>query len=197
MEHQPRRRRRPALSCIGCRRRKIKCNRDDPCAHCVSAKIQCTYRIYSNDATVSVTSPSAHAASPLAQAQQVSTDGPVRDLGSNPSGPRVAVPAVREGQNETSQNETSYTSGRNDIQPQNSVQEEEPTLTDLWQRVRKLEESSASNPIRGLFENGRDILARQSGLQDSQIILNKTRILNWSHWMGTAQEVQSASIRVA
>lgn len=38
-----RRRRRPALSCLNCRRRKIKCDRNDPCVHCTSAKLQCKY----------------------------------------------------------------------------------------------------------------------------------------------------------
>ncbi|KAK1760290.1 FAD/NAD(P)-binding domain-containing protein [Echria macrotheca] len=46
-QSQPRRRRRPALSCLECRRRKIKCDRADPCRHCVSAKVQCTFRTYS------------------------------------------------------------------------------------------------------------------------------------------------------
>jgi hypothetical protein len=40
----PRKRRRPALSCVECRRRKIKCDRRTPCNHCVQLKITtCTY----------------------------------------------------------------------------------------------------------------------------------------------------------
>jgi hypothetical protein len=40
----PRKRRRPALSCVECRRRKIKCDRRTPCSHCVQLKItKCTY----------------------------------------------------------------------------------------------------------------------------------------------------------
>ena len=39
-----RKRRRPALSCVECRRRKIKCDRGEPCAHCKkSAGIKCVY----------------------------------------------------------------------------------------------------------------------------------------------------------
>jgi hypothetical protein len=39
-----RKRRRPALSCVECRRRKIKCDRCVPCGHCVQLKItKCTY----------------------------------------------------------------------------------------------------------------------------------------------------------
>lgn len=44
--HQQRRRRRPALSCYECRRRKIKCDRNEPCAHCVRQSTQCVYTLY-------------------------------------------------------------------------------------------------------------------------------------------------------
>lgn len=40
-----RKRRRPALSCVECRRRKIKCDRLDPCNHCRQSKgIVCVYK---------------------------------------------------------------------------------------------------------------------------------------------------------
>jgi hypothetical protein len=34
----PRKRRRPALSCVECRRRKIKCDRRMPCSHCMQLR---------------------------------------------------------------------------------------------------------------------------------------------------------------
>ena len=41
----PRRRRRPALSCVECRARKVKCNRERPCAACKkTGSAACTYR---------------------------------------------------------------------------------------------------------------------------------------------------------
>jgi hypothetical protein len=40
-----RKRRRPALSCIECRRRKIKCDRNHPCNHCKQTKTAiCVYK---------------------------------------------------------------------------------------------------------------------------------------------------------
>ena len=40
-----RKRRRPALSCIECRRRKIKCDRNMPCNHCIQSKnAVCSYK---------------------------------------------------------------------------------------------------------------------------------------------------------
>ena len=39
-----RRRNRPALSCIQCRSRKVKCSRSEPCSSCIKSKIvNCTY----------------------------------------------------------------------------------------------------------------------------------------------------------
>lgn len=48
MEEHPRRRRRPALACQICRRRKIKCDQNDPCSHCVRHKVQCVYTLYAD-----------------------------------------------------------------------------------------------------------------------------------------------------
>ncbi|KAH8802922.1 fungal-specific transcription factor domain-containing protein [Xylogone sp. PMI_703] len=38
-----RKRRRPALSCIQCRRRKVKCDRNSPCNHCTISHYECAY----------------------------------------------------------------------------------------------------------------------------------------------------------
>ncbi|KAF2475088.1 uncharacterized protein BDR25DRAFT_253900 [Lindgomyces ingoldianus] len=188
MERQPRRRRRPALSCLECRRRKIKCDRNEPCAHCVSAKIQCTFKVYSDGPVIqqqpqqgsswgSNLSPSPCAPSPSAPTR------PITEYSNHLYFPRVAVATDAAGQSDSPN-----TFGRNDIRSRDRALDTEPDLRDVLRRIQKLEESSASGPIRVLSENGRDILARQSGLQNSQIVLNKTRILRWSHWMGTAQE---------
>ncbi|KAI1075965.1 hypothetical protein F5B20DRAFT_573085 [Whalleya microplaca] len=194
MERQPRRRRRPAYSCIECRRRKIKCDRNDPCAHCVAAKAQCSFKVYRNEPVIrpqpqqgniwgSASSPSAAAPSPLAQAQQVNTNTFVTEHGNRyPSGPPV-IPATATGQDDTPE-----TLQHSDIRSSNPAQATEPNLRDLLQRVQKLEESSSSRPSHWLSDTGRDLLERRSGLQDSQIILNKTRVLRWSHLMGSAQE---------
>ena len=189
MKRQPRRRRRPALSCLECQRRKIKCDRNDPCARCITVRTKCTYKVYSNDEPVirqqaqhgtswgSTASPSAHAPSPLVQAHQISTNGSITDSGIHPPGPRVTAATAAAGQNHIP-----------------NTQDAEPDLRDLLQRIQKLEESSSSSPTRDLSQNGRDLLARQSGLKDSQVILNKTRILRWTHWLGTAEEVPSALV---
>ncbi|KAF2009156.1 hypothetical protein BU24DRAFT_380475, partial [Aaosphaeria arxii CBS 175.79] len=43
--NRPTKRRRPALSCVECRRRKVKCDRQRPCGPCVRTKSEsCTYK---------------------------------------------------------------------------------------------------------------------------------------------------------
>lgn len=195
MERLSHRRRRPALSCIECRRRKIKCDRNDPCAHCVTTKCLCTYKAF-NDKPVIQPQPQAAAGplslgsspsvppSALAQVQQTSINTPIIEHENQSAGPRtVASPVVRP---DASLNSL----GRDSSRLPDRVRDAEPNLRDLLHRVQKLEESSASSPVHGLSQTGRDIFAHQCGLQDSQIILNKTRILSWSDWMGTAPEVQ-------
>ncbi|KAI0126189.1 hypothetical protein BJ170DRAFT_582966 [Xylariales sp. AK1849] len=192
MEQQPRRRRRPALSCLECRRRKIKCNRTFPCVHCVSTKSRCAYTIYDNEPAVqqrgqqgrsrgSTSSPSAYVPLPEPQTQHISTNTTIAGTVNvaSAAGPTAAVAGL---------NESPDIVGRGDIRPLDRHQDAGVDLENLLQRVRKLEESTASSPIHGLSETGQDILARQAGLHDSQIILNKTRILGWSHWMGMASE---------
>ncbi|OTA58346.1 hypothetical protein K449DRAFT_373818 [Hypoxylon sp. EC38] len=181
MERQPRRRRRPALSCLECRRRKIKCDRNEPCAHCTSAKLQCTYKVYGDEPSIrhqplqddfwrEASSPSRRALSPHLPESQVAV-----------SSSSTTVVAAGE-------NDTPSTLGSNRTQSSNQAQDVEPGLVNIMQRGLNPDKPSAPNPINALSESGREILARQLGLKDSQIILNKTRILGWSLRIGTAPE---------
>ncbi|KAJ5726578.1 uncharacterized protein N7483_007935 [Penicillium malachiteum] len=46
------RRRRPAVACIECRRRKVKCDRAFPCGPCGNASLMCGYRYPNNELTM-------------------------------------------------------------------------------------------------------------------------------------------------
>ncbi|OTB13198.1 hypothetical protein K445DRAFT_25010 [Daldinia sp. EC12] len=208
-ERQPRRRRRPALSCLECRRRKIKCNRNEPCAHCVSAKLRCIYRVYNDEpddqlplrpgiSPLKTSSSSSHATSPsiINQAQELGTVRPTSEHDSNATGSQATEPwagAILGSSSTESQNDRPRTIilslDRSSSQPHISPSEVEPGIVGILQRGQNTpSKSSASISMNGLSENGRDILARQLGLRDSQIILNKTRVLGWSLRLGTAQE---------
>ncbi|KAK4081149.1 transcriptional regulator family: Fungal Specific TF [Trichoderma aggressivum f. europaeum] len=44
IENPPRKRRRPAVACVECRRRKVKCDRAKPCGPCYQSALTCFYR---------------------------------------------------------------------------------------------------------------------------------------------------------
>lgn len=194
MEEQPRRRRRPALSCFACRRRKIKCDRANPCARCVSTNTRCTYRVCSNEGAavlalsqgggegLAALSP---AASPLVQTQAIDGSTPLTGHSHHSSAPGMGVttPAAPEA---GYSNRTGDSGTPGPTSPRETVSD----FRDLRQRVRKLEALSASGLVHGLEETGRHILTRQAGLRDSETTLKKTRLLRWSDWMGTAPEVR-------
>lgn len=196
MDRQSCRRRRPALSCIECRRRKIKCDRTDPCAHCVAAGSQCTYRIYRDPQVIrrpgqqgssldSISSPSISLASPLGHPQQLNGNRSVAGYDVR-SQSQIAY-ATR------TQNGVPNTIDLDDVQDPNPTPNEAPDFQDLLRRIQKLEQSSVPTTVQGLAETSRSILVGQAGLQGSEIMLKKTRIANWSDWMGTAPEVGSLS----
>lgn len=201
MDQPTRRRRRPAISCVECRRRKIRCSRGNPCAHCVSVNVQCVYKVYDDDPEIihqsqaEIISNTTHNISltPVPAASQQTGGGASNfDHGDPPIRSRL-TPAVVSTQTPSSDTNGARTAARGRATTSNRLGDGDSPghsdLRNLVKRVQKLEESSASNPIYGLSETNRDILAQQSGLQDSHTILNKTRILGWSHWMGTSKEV--------
>ncbi|KAI0798329.1 hypothetical protein GGR55DRAFT_672628 [Xylaria sp. FL0064] len=191
MEEPPRRRRRPALSCFTCRRRKIKCDRASPCARCVSTNTRCTYRLSSETATLPAHSPgrterpvnASPRSSPLPLAWVVNENESAPGHEHYSSAPRVyAIPPS------APQADCPVGPSHNDVL--NSTHTQASDFQDLRERMRRLEEISISSPIHGLAETGRHILTRQAGLRDSEISLKKTRLLRWSDWMGTAPEFQ-------
>ncbi|KAF2739228.1 hypothetical protein EJ04DRAFT_540871 [Polyplosphaeria fusca] len=172
MELPPRRRRRPALSCVRCRQRKTRCDRTQPCAHCVASKVQCTYTVYSNEppapgSSDSTTSPSTHRPSPPPQAR-VEHNASARIHTFDPN--------------------VSTSSSASDALGGLHVPAD-PTLQDLLSRLQSLEAAStACTSAAPESARAEGILVPVLTLQDSRIILNKTRTLRWSHWMGAALE---------
>jgi hypothetical protein len=195
MERQPKRRRRPALSCIQCRRRKIKCDRTDPCKHCVAAKHHCTYDAYG--------------ARPLPGQQQRRERHIVQSQASNvpqPCSPDSLLPSLQSATTvpvtaaagvsvSTSQVDTELedigdTDKVDDTRPPLTGRYNDPYLRELIERIESLEK--ASYQFSGQVDPGsaNHILDANTGLQRSHIILNKTRILSSSHWKTTTKEVR-------
>ncbi|KAH0526900.1 hypothetical protein TsFJ059_010170 [Trichoderma semiorbis] len=87
-------------------------------------------------------------------------------------------------------NDLSNTPGANEIQNPTRPRFVDPELHHLRERVRRLERSLVHVPVHDISQAGRDVLAGESGMPDAQIILNKTRIMRWSHWVGIAKEFE-------
>ncbi|KAK5065080.1 hypothetical protein LTR84_000916 [Exophiala bonariae] len=187
MERPSCRRRRPALSCIDCRRRKIKCDRTEPCAHCVASGSQCTYKVYNDppvagvlsgpDSLQSPSSPSVSLASGPVQSQQLKVTRPV-------PGPDIRG-HLHFRPNAGVQSTDRHVLGSNDSQPTDTIPSTSAELHGLLRRIEKLEESSLSAKVEGLTETGRSIL---TGMRGSEVMLKKTRMANWSDWMSNAPE---------
>lgn len=168
MERRVLKRRRPALSCISCRRRKIKCDRTSPCGQCVAISTQCAFQQFDNQASPPAPSPRPQSqfvlATPPSQASQEPVDhepqAAAAEIG-HIAGP-LGVPSPHGGGGE-------------------SVAEACVGLREEPQRTYNVADS--------LSETGRNLLARQSGPGSTDVVLNKTRILRWSNWVGAAKEV--------
>ncbi|KAK4240628.1 hypothetical protein C8A03DRAFT_41841 [Achaetomium macrosporum] len=212
MEKQPqqqptaRRRRRPALSCRECRRRKVKCDHNTPCAHCLRHKTQCIYKPFRYD-------------SPVSRLGEQARDGPHQEQNPDPApgsprpsttspppgiqgqGVHIPVPALHPAEqvNNTNGLATVQMHGNHAASP--SVQG--PVGRDyLHQILQKLQgpptsraEASVSPTINGLPEaepyRGSDPLAPQpqaDSQQEWQAVLNKPRDWGRSRWISKAPE---------
>ena len=185
---EPRRRRRPALSCIECRRRKIKCDRTEPCRNCVSTDSQCTYSRYRSAVNTrhphgshqgspgdSRSSLLDHAPHSSPQGEQNSTES--QGLGNTLHFSRPELVATR--------NSTQDAGPSNGVFPSNRSQDLEQRLQNLTRRLQKLEESGTN-----LTHKPSDtVLTCQSGLQESRLTIEKTRISKWGLWATMTQKV--------
>ncbi|KAL7911584.1 hypothetical protein GGI35DRAFT_294069 [Trichoderma velutinum] len=202
-QHKPYRRRRPALSCLECRRRKLKCDRSNPCGRCVSTDAPCNYRIHQEKTAAKPrqtrrissssmpSSPAAHLASPSSQVDPIghstcnATDTSNRTASDNGGRDNETLNAVA---STLGPIDLSNTPGANEIQNPTRRRFVDPELHYLRERVRSLERSLVHVPVHDLSQVGRDVLAGESGMPDAHIILNKTRIMRWSHWVGIVKE---------
>ncbi|KIX06048.1 uncharacterized protein Z518_04022 [Rhinocladiella mackenziei CBS 650.93] len=183
----PRKRRRPARSCVECRRRKVKCDRNDPCNHCIAAKGKCVYIVYPGQ---TASAPHGDAISTWVSAPPTGTpetgeDGSTRLPGDTNSylPEKSSVPTQKscpstdnDGENLSSKQHLAF--GR----------DKEPDFHGLIRRVQALEQRFSSHaPDR---PPGYD-LAAHSALQDGRTTLNKTRVFGQSHWINATYEFKT------
>lgn len=141
--------------------------------------------------------PPVHQVSPVSHVEPLTVNGVASNKGSHAAETyTAAVPPSQRTALTPEQNDMSTTPAANEIQNPTYPGFVDPELRDLRKRVQRLERSLVHVPVHDMSQAGRDILAGESGLPDASIILNKTRIMRWSHWVGIAKEVQSAAYLV-
>ncbi|VUC26324.1 unnamed protein product [Clonostachys rosea] len=188
----PRRRRRPAFSCLECRRRKIKCDRKDPCSHCVSVAVQCVHKVFRDAPETSVqsnaqgrtaTSSPISTTSSCAQSRQSRTKGIVNGRDRVKSRPLVAsVDVSQPTPAPTLADQTETTTA------QTRAEDEQPSVHALLRRIQNLEESLAKGSVPAPSGHGGESIDRQPGHQDTRVNLYKTRTIKWSYWLGMVDE---------
>lgn len=199
---RPRRRRRPAFSCLECRRRKIKCDRKDPCSHCVSVAIQCVHKVFrdapetSNQLQPVQSSAQGRAAasssidilSSRAQSRQSCTHRIVNEKSRVPSRPLVTRADISQSTPApTSAGQTEATTAQ--APPTTRAEDEQPSVHALLRRIQQLENYLATSSVPAHSEPGGKLIDRQPVHQDTRVSLYKTRTLKWSYWVGMADEV--------
>lgn len=184
----PRKRRRLALSCIECRRRKVRCDRDQPCHNCRASLAQCVYETYANSEYInrqppatsspSTAGPGNHVAAPTEYSRDGFATGGHAQHTNYPIVSQIEAAAAGE------------TTSPHNFSSNPARSSHGATGSGLDLRYQLLKDRPADPPLQpGLDESGWHILKQQVGLKDSDVPLNKHRPPRWSEWLGTAPEV--------
>jgi hypothetical protein len=192
----PRKRRRPPRSCDECRRRKVKCDRKEPCIRCIISKASCIYSAVF--AAAAVPQNSSHPSSFL------------QDLVSAP----LFVPEIRPSIDHRIARETEPTTsmtavssqqgdsyevrGKGLLTPSSGLAPiEQSEAAQLEHRVRNIERLLSVDSQQRLIEcdgcqDSEESISGNGRLrlqQERRIILNKSRLYGDSHWTNGAHEV--------
>jgi Fungal Zn(2)-Cys(6) binuclear cluster domain len=189
-----RRRRRPALSCLECRRRKIKCDQKNPCGQCAPKSLTCIF------------SPSATAA-PANHQWRIGTSPPTPSSTNHASldrtGNTLGDRSPRNFSNQflmpASSPETFSISEAPQLRRRPSLTRPAPggpdtarTIEFLVHRVQKLEQILSESSSKAPANLGSSSIT-ESTPQQMRGILSKTRLFGQSHWMTSFEQVREAN----
>lgn len=205
-QHPEHRRRRPVFSCQECRRRKIKCDHNNPCTPCLRYGAQCIYRPYADgfdhrSSTVTVREHDSLASS-MVSLHDSAPGQPSLSRDTNTSAINESAPLPPLAGNSLSTVEVEAQRPPLIPAPPSGTDNLDgaATLRDLLHRIQKLEESSqrafrtgesSLNVPNVQSEVGRVSLVCQSpaeGMEEWQAVLNKSRVWGRSLWKGAANE---------
>jgi Fungal Zn(2)-Cys(6) binuclear cluster domain len=189
-----RRRRRPALSCLECRRRKIKCDQKNPCGQCTqSKKLTCIFapsaaagaaatnhlwRVGTAPPTPSNTSLINQSDNPLGGGSLGNPSNPFQISASSPGTfPVAEAPHFRRRPSL--------------MRAAPGAPNTDQTIECLVDRVKKLEQMLLESTGRAPPNSG-PLAAAESGAQQMRGTLSKTRLFGQSHWMTSFEQVREA-----
>lgn len=206
---EPRRRNRPALSCIQCRTRKIRCDRSEPCASCIKSKIvNCTYEEARRPKPRLWKLSPAPSTSPFRAVGGQAAEGPVVRLAdsfsrdaqppaSTPAGLQYAssaasVPSVRTSDSAS----TSLPSppGRYAESTTNGSSYTESLVRQIHQLEQEINELRRRDAVPLSSQSSQSTPNSHPAPTPTQPIINKTRYVGASHWMSDAKLVWLSSL---
>lgn len=180
-------RRRPALSCEQCRKRKIRCDRGLPCVNCVKSKITpCTY---------------APTHIPASRVKKTASQAHDHDHGSDRTSSvvpiRAAPPAHESARPSSSEHIRQgpagpfYGSRSSSSIPSSTVgsTSDNSTVDALVQRVRQLEQQLENNVHISRNTEDRFVPNEEEERGPLKGTISKTRFFGQSHWMNGADLV--------
>ena len=182
----PLKRRRPALSCAECRRRKVKCDRANPCDPCKKFKSPtCTYgpnrlqlNSHNDHVSISISSPSPSLNRNCTG--DSNTDG-------------IEAAPVRPDSSSALHNNTVGTSEQLRLGIQH-VQTGQSDNADLIHRIERLEQSLSSARIIGkVVDNETSKNGSPSRLKGTML---KNRYFGHGHWISAIAQVKSIPIAI-
>lgn len=175
----PRKRRRPALSCVQCRRRKIKCDRNFPCGQCEQSK-SATACFYSPD---DAPSPAVHPADAV-NVSPASSSSRITGLGSLERASNSALLKVA-GSPATRRSSCSSPGTVSELSLQGA--HPESTVQDPKGRIHKPDQLSGT--VGRLAENSGNALSLPETAPSIRGSLSKSRFFGQSHWMTILEQV--------
>ncbi|KAI9042745.1 uncharacterized protein KD926_005075 [Aspergillus affinis] len=179
MAEPGRRRRRPAVSCALCRRRKLRCNRENPCSNCLKARnASCIYESHSppsqpaqtlqrlaTDENASYTSKQSIVSSNLSSSLAGSTTAPLPASQSSSQDVELMKSRIKDLEEQLSKATSSKSTPRSQASPPNS--EIETATSQIGGTYYFQRENSSFGPPQGLTRS----------------VMHKTRLFGQSHWI--------------
>ncbi|KAI0198797.1 fungal-specific transcription factor domain-containing protein [Astrocystis sublimbata] len=193
MEPPRRNRRRLPRSCEECRRRKVKCDRNQPCSHCVLTKVRCLYKVNRHG-------PPAGSGRLREEATTLGNDYPLHQVGETrqelneslrqQQGSDSSTPMVTSG--DCSPSDQFLLRPLSSSQPRNPLNRGVFGGTAPWTPSSHQSKSSIGNQNESAsnLQSASDPTEKRNSNHQQQLVLNKSRLFGRTHWTNAVYEFE-------